>query len=165
MSLNTPSPNVCKLVFSLNNLFSLSAASIMHHNWHRPVSCFCSDSTSTVMISLPDVLLSSTKPPSTVVESTNNMQPSEITSEEELLLYHCKKMECDFNTFLCRSCHYSGNFATIITLNVLKSHSIFYSVLQYGIVHCNTTVGQHLILITSTMPLNTMTPNSPGNCD
>ena len=121
MSLSTPSPNVCKLVFSLNNLFSLSAASIMflvHHNWHRPpVSCFCSDSTSTVMISSHDVLLSRTKPPPAVVgtASTNNMQPSEITSEEELLLY----------------------------------------ILQYGIVHCNTIVGQHLILTTSTMPLNT----------
>ena len=53
------------------------------------------------MISSHDVfLLTSTKPPSAVVVSTNNMQLSEITSEEELLLYHCKK----WNVILTHFC-------------------------------------------------------------
>ena len=43
-------------------------------------------------------------------------------------------MECDFNTFLCRSCDYSSKVATIITRSTQKCVKItfhFYSVISH----------------------------------
>ena len=57
-------------------------------------------------------------------------EKSSLTSTYRLRI-DLPKIECDFNTFLCGSCDYSGKFATIITRSAQKCVKITFHFLQY----------------------------------